>query len=324
VLFTVEHPLGRPDCSAEFTSNQGLVDFAGAVEDLGFDAIAFTEHPAPSRKWLDSGGHCSVDPLVALGFCAALTTRIRLLTYLLVLPYRNPLLAAKSIATVDVLSNGRLVVGAGSGYLRSEFAALGVDFEQRTQLLDEAIEVLREVWTGESYAHDGLHFSARGQVSLPPPVQLPHPPIWIGGNSRSGRRRVARVAQGWTPLLLDERIATATRTPPLRTPAELATAIKELHQLVAAEGRDPADIEIQVQTPQSAFLTTDTISMEQHRDHLGQLADAGVTSFVVQVAADTVEHVREGLHRYAEDFDACSEQEGLLLSDHSRRTDMLR
>lgn len=310
MLFTVEHPLGRPDCSPQFTTNQGLADFVAAVEDLGFDAIAFTEHPAPSRKWLDCGGHRSVDPLAALAFCAALTNRIRLVTYLLVLPYRNPLLAAKSIATVDVLSDGRLVIGAGSGYLRSEFAALGVDFEQRTQLLDEAIEVLRELWTGKAYVHDGLHFSARDQVCTPAPVQLPHPPIWIGGNSRSGRRRVARVAQGWTPLLLDQRTATTTRTPPLRTPGELATAIKELHELVLAEGRDPADIEIQVQTPQSAFLTDDTTSTEQHRDHLGQLAAAGVSSFVVQVPADDVGRAREGLHHYAEIFDACTEPKG--------------
>lgn len=302
MLFTVEHPLGRPDCAPAFTSKQGLVDFARAIEDAGFDAIAFTEHPAPSRKWLDSGGHRSVDPLVALGFCAAVTNRIRLLTYLLVLPYRNPLLAAKSIATVDVLSDGRLVIGAGSGYLRSEFAALGVDFEQRTQLLDEAIEVLREVWTEESYVHDGLRFSARGQVSTPAPIQLPHPPIWIGGNSRSGRRRVARIGQGWTPLLIGDAVAATTRTPALRTSSELATAIKDLHHLVIAEGRDPADIEVQVQTPHSAFLTDDTISTEQHRDHLGQLADAGVTSFVIQVPADDVDHASVALQRYAADF----------------------
>jgi len=302
VLFTVEHPLGRPDCSPDFIAKQGLVDFAIAIEGAGFDAVAFTEHPAPSRKWLDSGGHRSVDPLVALGFCAAVTNRIRLVTYLLVLPYRNPLLAAKSIATVDVLSDGRLVVGAGSGYLRSEFAALGVDFEQRTQLLDEALQVLREVWLGETYVRDGYHFSARGQVCLPAPVQLPHPPIWIGGNSRSGRRRVARLAQGWTPLLLDEHTANTTRTPPLTTPAELATAIADLHELAEEAGRDPAAIEVQVQSPQSAFLTDDTMSTEQHRDHLGQLAEAGVTSFVVQVPADDVEHARDGLHRYAADF----------------------
>jgi hypothetical protein len=114
VRFTVEHPVGQPGCAPELYQQEGLAAFVQAAEEAGFDAVAFTEHPAPSLKWLQAGGHESLDPLAALAFAAAVTTRIRLMTYLLVLPYRNPLITAKMIATVDLLSKGRLIVGATS------------------------------------------------------------------------------------------------------------------------------------------------------------------------------------------------------------------
>lgn len=195
--FTVEHPLGRHGCAPELYQGAGLTRFLRAAEDAGFDAVAFTEHPAPSSRWLAAGGHASLDPLAALAFSAAVTTHMRLLTYLLVAPYRNPLLLAKTIATVDQVSAGRLTIGVGSGYLRSEFAALGVEFDERGPLLDEALDVLGRLWTEESYSGTGRHFSVREQVSVPGPVQLPHPPVWVGGNGRNARRRsCARARDG--------------------------------------------------------------------------------------------------------------------------------
>ena len=179
--FTVERPFGRHGCNPELYQGNGLKQFVRTAEEAGLGAIAFTEHPAPSLKWLEQGGHASFDPLAALAFCAAATTRLRLLTYLLVLPYRNPLLMAKTVATVDQLSGGRLTIGAGSGYLRSEFAAMGVEFEERGALLEEALDVLRQVWAGESFTGEGRHFTAPRQVSVPGPVQRPHPRCgWAG------------------------------------------------------------------------------------------------------------------------------------------------
>ena len=104
--FTVEYPIGSPGYDRAFLEPATMTRFVKAVEALGIDAIAFTEHPAPSKKWLDSGGHESFDPLTGLAYVAASTSTIKLMTYLLVLPYRNPLLAAKQIATTDVLSGG--------------------------------------------------------------------------------------------------------------------------------------------------------------------------------------------------------------------------
>jgi len=207
--FTVEHPVGQSGCAPELYQQEGLAAFVRAAEEAGFDAVAFTEHPAPSLKWLQAGGHESLDPLTALAFAAAVTSRITLMTYLLVLPYRNPLMTAKMIATVDLLSQGRLVVGAGGGYLRSEFFALGVDFDERGALFDEAIDVIRALWSGESLTFEGRHFTARGQVSTPAPVQRPHPPIWIGAQSIAGARRAGRIGDAYpvTPEATADEIA---------------------------------------------------------------------------------------------------------------------
>src|SRR3954453_9722726 len=133
----------------------GPVDeVARAAEREGFDGLSFTEHPIPGARWLQSGGHQSLDPFVALAFAAAATTRLRLLTYLSVAPYRNPLLLAKTAATVDVLSGGRLILGLGTGYLKAEFRALGVDFDERNDLFDETLDVLPLHWSGEPFSYE--------------------------------------------------------------------------------------------------------------------------------------------------------------------------
>ena len=299
--FTLEHPVGRPDCAPELYRGAGLATFVRAAEEAGFDAVAFTEHPAPSLKWLQGGGHESLDPLTALAFCAAATTRLRLLTYLLVMPYRNPFLTAKMIATVDLVSDGRLVVGTGGGYLRSEFGALGVEFEERGALFDEALDVLRELWTQESYSGEHRHFTARGAVSTPGPVQQPHPPFWIGGNGLNARRRAARAAQGWMPLLIGEDMASTTRTAALATPAQLATAVEELRRLTQEAERDPSSMDVQVQSRHSDHLVHGETSLEEHRDHLGELAAAGATQFVVRTQGASVEAAVEALQAYGRD-----------------------
>lgn len=296
--FTVEHPVGQSGCAPELYQQEGLAAFVRAAEEAGFDAVAFTEHPAPSLKWLQGGGHESLDPLTALAFAAAVTSRITLMTYLLVLPYRNPLMTAKMIATVDLLSQGRLVVGAGGGYLRSEFFALGVDFEERGALFDEAIDVLRAMWTGESLTFEGRHFTARGQVSTPAPVQRPHPPIWIGGNGKNARRRVARAADGWMPLLVGEELASTTRMPALATVAQLAGAVGELHGMLAEAGRDPASVRVQVQGRQGDLLVHREGSWAEHHDFLGELEAAGATDVVIRTPGTDLAAAVDALHEY--------------------------
>lgn len=301
MFFTIEHPLGRADCDPGVYGPAGLPLFARAAEEAGFTAIAFTEHPAPSLKWMHGGGHPTLDPIAALSFVAACTTKVTVMPYLLVLPYRNPLLAAKSLVSLDVLSGGRLVVAAGGGYLRSEFAALGVDFEERGALFDEALDVLRRICDEEEFHYSGRHFDARGVALTPGPVQRPHPPIWIGGNGRNARRRVARFGQGWSPLIASEELAKTTRMPAITSVAQLAENIDDLRQLVAEAGRDPASIAVQVQTPYSAVPRAN-MSVERLRHHIAELSEAGVSHFVVSTPADSVKAATDALAWFGNEF----------------------
>jgi probable F420-dependent oxidoreductase len=298
VRFTIEHPIGGTDCAPDLYGPTGLPVFARAAEEAGFDALAFTEHPAPSAKWLSSGGHATLDPVAALGFVAAATTRLRIMPFLLILPYRNPLLGAKSIVSLDLLSGGRLVVGAGGGYLRSEFGALGVDFEERGALFDEALDVLRGVCTDPEYRYAGRHFTARGVTMVPGPVQRPHPPVWIGGNGRTARRRVVRAGQGWSPLIADEQRARTTRMPAITSVSQMGSAISELHDLLVEAGRDPKDVDVQVQSSAFSGPLGPELSVEQVRDHLGELEAVGVSQFVVRCRASSVAEATDELARY--------------------------
>jgi alkanesulfonate monooxygenase SsuD/methylene tetrahydromethanopterin reductase-like flavin-dependent oxidoreductase (luciferase family) len=141
--------VGTPD---EFLTGAAIAEMARHAEDLGFEAVHVTDHPAGDQQWLDTGGHHALDPFVALSFAAAATTRLRVQTHIIVLPYRNPFLTAKSVLSLDVLSGGRLTLGVAAGYLRSEFNALGVDFNERNELFDEALEVMRLALTRHDHA----------------------------------------------------------------------------------------------------------------------------------------------------------------------------
>jgi probable F420-dependent oxidoreductase len=222
------------------------------------------------------------------------------MTYLTVLPYHNPFVAAKALATVDLLSNGRVTVVAGTGYLRSEFLALKVDMEQRNELFDESVEVMRGAWTSVPFHHKGKHFEGRGVASLPAPVQPGGPPILIGGNGVLARRRAA-MNQGWSPLMVREEVARTTRTPAISTVDELARYVSEIKEMAATERGEDAPVQFQVQTPACRFMS-DGGSAEEHRDHLGRLAEAGVGSFVLQPPGDSVDVTVDALQAYAEEF----------------------
>ena len=195
----------------------------------GFDAFALTEHPIPGANWLAHGGHQTLDPFVGLAFAAAVTERIKLLTHLSVAPYRNPFLLAKTAATLDRCSQGRFILGLGAGYHKTEFFALGVDFDERNVLVDEALELLPKAWSGEPFDAAGVHFNAKGVIQRPRPAQNPIP-IWIGGNSKLSRRRAATV-QGWMPMGIPEEVARTTRSPHIAGLEQLAEMIAEVKDM---------------------------------------------------------------------------------------------
>ncbi len=246
---------------------------AAAAEKAGFDAISLTDHPAPGARWLEHGGHQSLDPFVALGFAAAATSRLRLLTHLAVAPYRNPFVLAKAAATVDKLSGGRMILGLGTGYHKTEFFALGVDWEQRNALFDEILDVLPGFWSGEPFSYQGLNFSAREVICRPRPVQDPIP-IWVGGNSKLSRRRVAERAQGWMPMFGSTELHTTARTPQL-VPQDVPAIMTEIRDSAAAAGRtEQLDL---LYSYQDSSLAADPVAdADRHREAFAGLERSGV------------------------------------------------
>ncbi len=261
----------------DLTDAGPAADLARTAEAAGWEGFAFTEHPVPGAKWLSAGGHQTLDPFVALGYVAAVTERLRLLTYLAVVPYRNPFLLAKAAATVDKLSGGRFILGVGTGYHKAEFFALGVDIEERNELFDEALEAMPLHWKGEPFSFKGKHFEARDVIARPKPVQDPIP-IWIGGNAKLTRRRVAEKAQGWMPLFAPPAVVATSRTPGIEDTAALATMIRELRESAGPRG---ADLDVGVPYL-DASIARPTADVERHRDAFAELEAAGVDWIAIE------------------------------------------
>lgn len=288
-----------PGLDADMTDPGPLHEVAAAAERAGFHGFSLTEHPVPGARWLASGGHQSLDPLVALGYVAAATERLRLLTHLVVAPYRNPFLLAKAAATVDKLSGGRLVLGLGAGYQKSEFYALGVDIQERGALFDEALEVLPRHWSGEPFSYRGRHFDAREVVARPRPVQDPIP-IWIGGNARPSRRRVAARAQGWMPMLGPPELNTTTGSAAIGSLAQLGGLIKEVRAAAEAAGRtDRIDVLCSYQDPS---IDSTAAAADRHLEALAEMEQAGVTCVLVTSRTRTLSATLEFLGAFGETY----------------------
>lgn len=241
--FSVQLPSDRVEQLEDFATAEAIAVNAAAAEAAGFDACYVTEHPFPADSWLERGGHHALDPFVSLGVAAAATTRLRLQTNILVLSYRNPFLAAKAIASLDVVSGGRSIVGVAAGYLVDEFAALGAPFEERNDRSDEALVAMKAAWTGESVRMRGAGFEARGNRMRPTPIQQPHPPIWVGGNSPRAIRRAVEHGQGWSPFPLPAAGVDRARSAAIESVEDLARGIERMRALAAERGRrEPLDV----------------------------------------------------------------------------------
>ncbi|WP_319449727.1 MULTISPECIES: LLM class F420-dependent oxidoreductase [unclassified Mycobacterium] len=278
--FVVEYPVDSDRDDGAWVRPTNIAGFARAAEQTHVYGIAFTDHPAPTRRWLDAGGHETLDPFAALAFCAASTSHLRLMTWLTVLPYRNPFITAKSMTTLDLLSGGRTTFVVGTGYLQPEFAALGVDFTERNRLFEEAVDVINGVWRGEEFTRDSPSFAARGQVLRPRPPQLA-PPLWFGGNSAVVRDRVAKVGKGWAPFLSSAEVAGAARTTAITTIEGLADSIEDLSARLTAVGRDRREVSVLVGGDQAFDWRLD---QRDRLDRLRQLSRIGVTHVVVSLA----------------------------------------
>jgi probable F420-dependent oxidoreductase len=296
--FWVTYPLLSHPYNPELLTKAGLTEFCSAAEAAGFSGVGFTDHPAPTERWLQAGGHDALDPFTALSFCAAVTDRLRLIPNILVLPYRNPFLVAKAAATLDALSGGRFTLSVATGYLRGEYRALGVDFEERNALFDEAIEVILGIWGQDDFAHEGRTFSAKGQTANPKPD--PFPPIWIGGNSQMSRRRVARYGNGWNPFPAPRGLAQTAKTRPLETLDDLRPMLDELWQFVEDAGRDRSAIDVSFGTAAGGDPGSGAFNADAQLAAVEELAQLGITWSAVGVPGDSLAHAVEALQRFGE------------------------
>jgi probable F420-dependent oxidoreductase len=200
-----------------------ILETVRRAEALGFASVWVTDHIlVPQTLDIIYRDHM-LEPLAVLSHVAALTSRVKIGTSVVILPYRNPIVVAKTLATIDQLSAGRLIFGAAVGWMEPEFAALGAPFAERGAFSDECLRLIKLLWTQEKVSFAGQYYRFQDMQASPLPVQRPHPPIWIGGNSGRARRRAAEFGDGWHATAL-----------PL---AELRAGIADLRAKWARYGR---------------------------------------------------------------------------------------
>jgi probable F420-dependent oxidoreductase len=254
------------------------------AEQLGYDSVWVSDHVVVPHANVVNFGETVFDPLITLGVVAGATTRVLLGTTVLIVPYRNAVVTAKMIASLDALSGGRVVLGIGAGWVAAESAMLGVPFAERGAMTDEHLAAMRELWTSRTPSFAGRYTQFSGLAFEPKPVQTPHPPIWVGGHSRAALRRTAEVGAAWHPIN--------------RPPAELRDGRTEIARLCRARGRadTPAltlrnDVRIlapgesaPTSTHAGRVLAGDPAALV---DQIAELADCGVEHLVAEfLAAD--------------------------------------
>lgn len=273
IKFSLEIPLGVPT-PGEFQTLDAIGEMAAALDRAQVDGAFVTDHPSPDTHWLHQGmGHDALDPFASLAFLGAASRRLMLHTNIVVAGYRNPFLLAKSAATVQTLSDGRLILGMGAGYQKVEFDALGADFKRRGKLFDEALEVLHLAWAGGPVSYKGMDFNA---VEVEPrPALSKAPPIWIGGSSPAALERAGKYGDGWCPFFAAPGMSAANRDIAVTSIPDLKERLAKIEEVREREGRT-APFDLSCGPPvKVGFLGNGDV--QQYIDALGELVDAGAT-----------------------------------------------
>jgi probable F420-dependent oxidoreductase len=275
---------------------------AQRAEHIGYDGIWVSDHIVIPDSAVDRFGSMFYEPLTVLGFAAACTSRVRLGTTVLILPYRNPVVTAKVLATLDVLSGGRVTAGMGVGWTEDEFKALGVPFQERGALSDEYIAAFKVLWTQDKPAFRGSYVRFENIAFEPKPVQTPHIPIWIGGNSKRAIRRAVALGDCWHP------------TRPLVK--DVKAGVAYLREVCAQRGRDPHSLMIAVRQPLKFYNGAEAStrrrpllgSTQKVIDDIGHYHDAGAQYIVLdtfysgsELEHESVESMFETIERFAAD-----------------------
>ncbi|MGA8858062.1 MAG: LLM class F420-dependent oxidoreductase [Candidatus Bathyarchaeia archaeon] len=229
-------------------SKKAIADFCKLAERLNFDSIWTTDHIAVNKQYVDPYGSI-FESLMTLSFAAAHTEHVKLGTSIIVLPLRNPIIFAKQTATLDQLSDGRLILGLGAGWMDDEFATLGFNFRDRGKIMSEQIRILRILWTEDQPEFNGHFFKFSDIVFLPKPVQETGLQLWIGGSSLSAFKRVARLGDGWHPVGL--------------SPKEFAQGKEKLNSILKSGRKITMSVRVPVKISSSAKTTYTMSSGDQ-------------------------------------------------------------
>ena len=267
-------PISGPLCEPEIVTR-----IAQEGEALGYDYLTLTDHivlpnlRVPGYPYSESGEFFSEGPerrheqLTTAAYIAAKTSRIRLVLAVMVVPHRPAVLAAKMLATIDVLSGGRLVVGIGAGWLAAEFATVAVTpFAARGAVTDEYLSAFRALWTEETPRREGSWVAFDGIEFAPKPVQKPHPPIWVGGESGPAVRRAARLGDAWYPIGSNNKHL-------LDTLPRYRAGVERLRRFTAAAGRDPASVALTYRVKRYGEAVPGTASDGERRLFSGSTSD---------------------------------------------------
>ncbi|HET8532470.1 MAG TPA: TIGR03619 family F420-dependent LLM class oxidoreductase [Methylomirabilota bacterium] len=280
-------------------------------EALGFSSVVIADHlvfpVAIHSKYPYTvsgafpGQGDALDQLSLMAFVAGTSRRLRLISSVMILPHRNPVVTAKMLATIDVLSRGRVTVGVGVGWLREEFQALGApDFDRRGAVGDEYLRIFKTLWTQDPASFHGEFDRFDAIRCLPHPTQKPHPPIWIGGHSKAALRRVARLGDGWHPVGANPAV-------PLR-PAELRAELDDLRRLTEAERRDFSTLTISYKAPiydpgqgvdGGAERRPFSGSPQAIADDIGAFAALGVSELIFDFRSERLAESLDRMARFA-------------------------
>src|SRR2546428_6464698 len=206
------------------------------AEQLGYASVWVSDHVVVPRAHVSHPGETVFDPLVTLSWVAGATTRVRLGTTVLIVPYRHAVVTAKMVSSLDALSGGRVVLGIGAGWMAEESAMLSVPFKERGAMTDEYLEAMRELWTSAKPSFSGKYTQFSDVLFEPRPLQKPHPPIWVGGHSQAALRRTAHYGDGWLPI--------GARPPADLPPPAIAASVATIRAEAERIGRDPTQLRI--------------------------------------------------------------------------------
>ena len=292
-------------------SPEALDTLVASAEEWGFSSVMIADHivfPVTIKSkypYTVSGAFPgqgdALEQLSLMAFVAGKTRSLRLISSVMILPYRNPVVTAKMLATIDVLSRGRVTVGVGVGWLREEFEALGApDFDRRGAASDEYLRIFKALWTQDPASYHGEFYRFDSVRCLPHPVQKPHPPIWVGGHSKAALRRVARLGDGWHPVGANPAV-------PLRPP-ELRASLDDLRRLTEAEGRDFSTLTISYKAPiydsgqgvdGGAERRPFSGSQQAIADDIGTFAGLGVSELIFDFRSESLAESLDRMARFA-------------------------